>query len=418
METRTGQSTPGITAPVPAPLPPPSTRRPRVREVSSRFMSPVASSSSSGYLHLPTSNSPRHNQRSISTQKPRRPLKLTEGDENRPPETAARGLDSPFPLDGGKNQQRNRSKPSREENGHRHDTPPTLTLPSSAAARLLRLSVSTDGEEEDSDREKLNDDDTPSFRASLLVKNGVGLSLPPVAPNLKSQGDTKRRKRVLGQQADAHSLKLLRNRYLQWRFANANADVRKQAHKAEAERMFCSLGLKMSELSHCVRKKRIELQGLMRVKAVKEIVEPQMPLLEQWTTLEEEYSTSLSETSGALLNASLRLPLDADIKVETKELGEVLAVASKSMEGIVQSIGQFLPKTQEIESLLSELARVSSREKVAAEDCGVALLKTHSSHVEDCYLRSQLIQQHHKQCEADETDAVEANKNKGNAFRR
>ncbi|XP_048611229.1 protein ENDOSPERM DEFECTIVE 1-like isoform X1 [Brassica napus] len=307
MEGRTGQSTPAITAPVPAPVPPPSTRRPRVREVSSRFMSPVASSSSSGDLHLPTSNSPRHNQRSISTQ--------------------------------------------------------------------------------------------------------------------KSQGDTKRRKRVLGQQADAHSLKLLRNHYLQWRFANANADVRKQAHKAEAERMFYSLGLKMSELSHCVRKKRIELQGLMRVKAIKEIVEPQMPLLEQWTTLEEEYSTSLSETSGALLNASLRLPLDADIKVyivrinivpfcvsfalitfdsqyqvETKELEEVLAVASKSMEGIVQNIGQFLPKTQEIESLLSELARVSSREKVAAEDCGVALLKTHSSHVEDCYLRSQLIQQHHKQC--------------------
>ncbi|WZY91042.1 hypothetical protein YC2023_047777 [Brassica napus] len=372
METRTGQSTPAITAPVPVPVPPPSTRRPRVREVSSRFMSPVASSSG-------------HHQRSVSTQKPRRQLKLPEGDENRPPETAARGLDSPFPLDGGKNnQRRNRSKPLREENGHTLTLPPPPSrsrsnqqrlLTSSAAARLLRLSVSMDGEEE----EKLNDDDTSSFRASLLVKNGVGLSLPPVAPNLKSQGDIKRQKRVLGQQADAHSLKLLHNRYLQWRFANANADVIKQAHKAEAERMFYSLGLKMSELSHCVHKKRIELQGLVRVKAIKKIVEPQ-------------------ETSEALLNASLRLPLDVDIKVETKELGEVLAVASKSMEGIVQSIEQFLPKTQEIESLLSELARVSSREKVSVEDCGVALLKTHSSHVEDCYLRSQLIQQHHKQC--------------------
>ena len=228
METRTGQSTPAITAPVPVPVPPPSTRRPRVREVSSRFMSPVASSSG-------------HHQRSVSTQKPRRQLKLPEGDENRPPETAARGLDSPFPLDGGKNnQRRNRSKPLREENGHTLTLPPPPSrsrsnqqrlLTSSAAARLLRLSVSTDGEEE----EKLNDDDTSSFRASLLVKNGVGLSLPPVAPNLKSQGDIKRQKRVLGQQADAHSLKLLHNRYLQWRFANANADVIKQAHKAEAE---------------------------------------------------------------------------------------------------------------------------------------------------------------------------------------
>ncbi|KAF8087843.1 hypothetical protein N665_0565s0029 [Sinapis alba] len=415
MDSRTGRS---IQAPVSVPAPPPSTRRPRVREVSSRFMSPVASSSS-GDLHLSNSNSPRHHhqsQRSVSTQNSRRQLKLSEGDENRPPETT-RGLHSPFPHDGGKNQQ-----PLRENGHRRHDTP-ALTLPppsrsrlnqqrlltSSAAARLLRLSVSTDGEEDyGSDllpklsplRRSLSSscDDPSSFRASLLsLKDGVGLSLPPVAPNSKLQGDTKRQKKVLGQQADARSLKLLHNRYLQWRFANANADVKTQAQKVEAERMFCSLGLKMSELSDSVHKKRIELQGLMRVKALKEIVEPQMPLLEQWTTLEEDYSTSLSETSEALLNASLRLPLDVDIKVETKELAEVLAVASKSMEGIVQNIGQFLPKTQEIESLLSELARVSSREKVAVEDCGVALLKTHSSHFEDCYLRSQFIQ-HHKQC--------------------
>ncbi|KAG2309615.1 hypothetical protein Bca52824_029363 [Brassica carinata] len=383
-------STPAVTAPVPVPLPPPSSRRPRVREVSSRFMSPVTSSSVGG-LHLPTSNSPRHHQKS------RRQLKLADGgDENRPPETtAARGIDSPFPLDGGKNQRRNRSEPLRE-NGHRLDAAPAPTLP----PPLLRLSVSTDGEEDllpklSPLRRCLSSscDDPSSFRSSL--KNGVGLSLPPVAP--KIQADAKRQKKILGQQADAHSLKLLHNRFLQWRFANANADVKTQAQKAEAERMFCSLGLKMSELSDSVHKKRTELQGLMRVKALEEIVEPQMPLLEQWTAFEKDYSTSLSETSVALLNASLRLPLDVDIKVETKELGEVLAVASKSMEGIVQSIGQFLPKTQEIESLLSELARVSSREKVAVEDCGVSLLKTHSSHVEDCYLRSQLIHQH-KQC--------------------
>uniref|UniRef100_A0A1J3HF47 Protein ENDOSPERM DEFECTIVE 1 n=1 Tax=Noccaea caerulescens TaxID=107243 RepID=A0A1J3HF47_NOCCA len=67
------------------------------------------------------------------------------------------------------------------------------------------------------------------------------------------------------------------------------------------------------------------------------------------------------------------------------------------MEGIVQNIGHFLPKTQEMETLMSELARVSSSEKASVEDCGIALLKTHSSHIEECYLTSQLIQ-HHKKC--------------------
>lgn len=41
----------------------------------------------------------------------------------------------------------------------------------------------------------------------------------------------------------------------------------------------------------------------------------QIPCLEQWTVIEEDYSSSLSDTSEALVNASLRLPLDVDIKV-------------------------------------------------------------------------------------------------------
>ncbi|KAL1191397.1 Protein ENDOSPERM DEFECTIVE 1 [Cardamine amara subsp. amara] len=461
MEARIGRamlehpSTPAITAP--ATVPPPSTRRPRVREVSSRFMSPVSSSSSSasaGDLHLLTSNSPRHhhqnqNQRSTSAQRMRRQLKMLDGDENRPTETA-RSLDSPFPLqqvDGGKNtKQQNRSKPLKE-NGHRLDTPTAMLPPpsrsrlnqqrlltNSAATRLLRssLSSSTDGEEENNNNREisksngsdllptirnhpkifntptasplsrsLSSDDASLFRdvrASLSIKNGVGLSLPPVAPNSKIQADTKKQKKVLAQQADAHSLKLLQNRYLQWRFANANAEVKAQSQKAQAERMFYSLGLKMSELSESVQRKRIELQKLRRIKAVTEIVESQTPSLEQWAGLEEEFSTSLSETTQALLNASLRLPLDSKIKVETKELAEALTVASKSMEGIVQNIGHFVPKTQEMESLMSELARVSSREKASLEDCGVSLLKTHSSQIEECYLRSQLMQ-HQKKCD-------------------
>jgi len=40
--------------------------------------------------------------------------------------------------------------------------------------------------------------------------------------------------------------------------------------------MFYSLGLKMSELSDSVQRKRIELQHLQRVKAVTEIVESQV----------------------------------------------------------------------------------------------------------------------------------------------
>lgn len=100
----------------------------------------------------------------------------------------------------------------------------------------------------------------------------------------------------------------------------------------------------------------------------------QTPCLEQWSAIEEEYSASLSQTIQALSNASLRLPLDADImvfyshlvfsplpnrtnllhiptiyhkvcnvqnQVENKELAEALVVASKVLDSITQNVGNY-----------------------------------------------------------------------------
>ncbi|XP_010559059.1 PREDICTED: protein ENDOSPERM DEFECTIVE 1 [Tarenaya hassleriana] len=444
-------STPAIPAAPPAP--PPSTRRPRVREVSSRFMSPVSSSSSSsaGDLHLLTSNSPKHhhNQRSISAQRPRRQLKMGDGDENRPSETA-RSLDSPFPV---LHSHQHGVKPLKE-NSQRLDTPtPTVVPPSrsrlsqqrlataSAATRLLQssgISLST-SKEKDGDRENSKASSDPSDllptkscrnhtkflsnssasplyrsltsplsscddsslfrdikggeRTSLSLKNSVGLSLPPVPPNSKLQAESKKPRKVSGQVEEVHSLKLLHNRYMQWMFVNAKADIKMQAQKTQAESMLYSFGLRNAELYDSVQKKRIELQRLLKVKALLAIVESQTPCLEEWSALAEEYSSSLSEVTEALLNASLRLPLSGNVNIGTEELVEALAVATTLMEGITQNVCGLMPKAEEMKTLMSELARVTTAERASMEECGAALHKTHASQMEECSLRSELIQQ-------------------------
>ncbi|KAL1196598.1 QWRF motif-containing protein 6 [Cardamine amara subsp. amara] len=452
METKTGGSkqnqplTPAISAAKPAP--PPSTRRPRVREVSSRFMSPVSSSSSSsssaGDLHFLTSNSPKHHhlqqhhqiQRSVSAQRHRRRLKLVDGDENRSSETAARSLESPFTLlQNEKISKQTQLKPLKE-NSHRLDTPTPIVPPpsrsrlsqhrlltASAATRLVQLSgISAFNEKEGIiklGQEKSNGSDqfptlscrthhnsipfslNRSVSSPLSSYNGrasisfsrIGMSLPPVAPNSKIPADSKKQRKVSDQLEDVHSFKILHNRYLQWRFANANAQVKTQAQKAETETMIYSFGLKISELHDSVQRKRTELQRLSRIKALLVITESQILRLEQWAAIEEEYSTSLLHTIQALSNVSLRLPLDADIMVESKQLGETLVIASKVMDSITQNVGNYMSKAKEMESLVSELARVSSRGRSLTEDCGLALLKTQALHIEECSLKSQLIQQ-------------------------
>ncbi|XP_010413611.1 PREDICTED: QWRF motif-containing protein 6 [Camelina sativa] len=423
-----------------------STRRPRVREVSSRFMSPVTSSSSSaGDLHFFTSSSPKHHQlhqRSVSAQRHRRQLKLSDGDENRSSETAARSLDSPFTLSlAGKAPKQSQLKPLKE-NSHRLDTPtlPILPPPSrsrlsqhrfltaSAATRLLQssgISNEKEGVINGQDKSKSNGSDQfPTlscrtihprvFNSSVTSSlnrtvsspfssctgresssfSRIGLpALPPVASNSKAPTDSKKQRKASEQLEDVHSLKLVHNRYLQWRFANANAQMKTHAQKAQAESMLNSFGSKISEFHDSVQRKRIELQRLLRIKALLAITESQTPCLEQWAAIEQEYSTSLSQTIQAFSNASLQLPLDGDIMVDPKQLGDSLVAASKTIDGITQNVGIYMPKAKEMESLVSELTRVTSREKSLAQDCGVALLKTQASHIEECSLRSQLIQQ-------------------------
>ncbi|PKI70124.1 hypothetical protein CRG98_009456 [Punica granatum] len=369
-----------------APLPPPPTqRRPRVREVRSRFMSPVVSSSSSGDLHLPTTKSPvpkhgtdtqpRQNQqhgRSTSAQR-RRQLELeplSRADENRPETT--RSLDTPLagpakPTTGTSVHKRQPLPRSVKENGDPEAIP-------RISSRNLRP-------------------DTPTLPTPINVGK---VPLPPVPPCAKPGADAKKGRKVSSHQEDVHTLRLLHNHYLQWRFANAKAEVSMQAQRREAERMLYSLSLKIADMYDSVKRKRTELATLRRIKNVSSILESQTPYLEEWSALEDDYLASVSEATQALLNASYQLPVGANVRADVREVKEALASAVKIMEAITIHVQSFTAKAEELEVFISELARVAGGERILVEGCGDLLHRTYFSQVEECSLRGQIIQQQQK----------------------
>lgn len=75
------------------------------------------------------------------------------------------------------------------------------------------------------------------FKSSVSLAKMGGLCLPPVPPcvTAKPGTETRKAKKVSSQQEDIHSLKLLHNRYLQWRYANARAEASLQAQQEEAQ---------------------------------------------------------------------------------------------------------------------------------------------------------------------------------------
>lgn len=221
-----------------------------------------------------------------------------------------------------------------------------------------------------------------------------GFCLPPVAPCPKPGTDTKKGKKGSSHQEEVHSLRLLYNRHLQWRYANAKAESSMEAQQRESEKALYSLALKISEFRDSVNLKRLEVQLLQRAKTLLTLLEPQIPYLDEWSTLEEEYSVSLTEATEALLNASVQLPVGGNVKADAREVGEAINSAMKLMESIVFHVQRFMSKVEETDMSISELARIVGGERALIGECGSSLARAYKSQVEECSLRSQLMQIH------------------------
>ena len=273
------------------PNPPP--RRPRVREVSSRFMSPIASPSSS------LSPLPSNKQRSSSLQRQRRSQEL---DADCSPQRKQQQQQQQQHHQRAVVKLSKENEPRSHTHSHRPDTPtlnPINTSSysklllmhqrstsniniSSAAAKLLKstgISISTDSS---SDHHNINNDvrsslpdllgdtDTrflaernlnrlnnnnnpcasPCSRSLNLQRSTSSCDpslfhslksakLPPVGPCSKIPIDASRKtKKVSSHQEDVQSLKLLHNHYLQWRFVNAKAQASTQAQTSETEVLY------------------------------------------------------------------------------------------------------------------------------------------------------------------------------------
>ncbi|KAK9157192.1 hypothetical protein Scep_003766 [Stephania cephalantha] len=111
---------------------------------------------------------------------------------------------------------------------------------------------------------------------------------------MKTQAEARKRKKATSTIEHVHALRLLQNHYLQWRYANA---------KIEAT---------MNVQSHIF----------------------EMPYLDEWSTFECEYSSSLSGAIKALQDASVQLPImNLLVSIRNKsgfpiEIGEKLGSAS------------------------------------------------------------------------------------------
>ncbi|KAL6001808.1 hypothetical protein ACLOJK_041786 [Asimina triloba] len=185
---------------------------------------------------------------------------------------------------------------------------------------------------------------------------------------------------------EVHQLRLLHNRYLQWRFVNARADVALSIQEMTSENILYNVWSTTSELRDSVTMKQINLQQMKQEMKLNSILKEQdnaaqnnlghMNYLENWASAEREHSSSLAGAIQALEASTVRLPVTIGARADVRTLKEAISSAVDIMQAMGSSICSLLPRVEETNHLVSQLACAAAQERAMLDECGVLLAST------------------------------------------
>ncbi|KAE8725750.1 hypothetical protein F3Y22_tig00008146pilonHSYRG00132 [Hibiscus syriacus] len=225
------------------------------------------------------------------------------------------------------------------------------------------------------------------------VRNGLVGSLVNTPSILSFAGDVIKTGKIgENKVSNAHFLRLLHNRLLQWRFVNAKVDVVLSSQRSNAEKSLYNAWTTTSKLLESVRAKRTELQLLRQNLKLISILKGQMILLDKWALLDHEYCSSLSGATEALKASTLRLPVVCGSRADVLKLKDAICSAINVMQAMASSICSLLPRVAELNSLVAELGNISANEFVLLNRCKELLSETAAMQVTECSMRTHISQ--------------------------
>lgn len=229
---------------------------------------------------------------------------------------------------------------------------------------------------------------------------GMGMASPsrvrnPVTstPSVLSFGADVRRIKVGDNRlGDAHFLRLLHNRHLQWRFVNARAEASLSNQKTNAERSLYNAWRKISDLRGAVSFKKKELQWLRQKLKLVSILKGQMLYLEEWALMDKDHCSSLSGAAESLKASIIRLPVVGGARADIQDMKDAICSAADVMQAMASSICSLLSKVEEANSLVVEVADMTSKEHSLLSECKEILSTLAAMQVKDCSLRAHTLQ--------------------------
>ncbi|EOX99326.1 Family of Uncharacterized protein function, putative [Theobroma cacao] len=172
-----------------------------------------------------------------------------------------------------------------------------------------------------------------------------------------------------GDVESVHQLRLIHNRLMQWRYANARADAVNKNTSNQVENYLLSGWNSLVKVQHSVLQKKLKLQKEKLEIKMDFILQSQMKALESWADVERQHLASISMTKECLHSVVSKVPLIEGAKVDAQSASMALRHASDLTVSIKSMLSAFSPATEKTVSLLSELAEVVAQEKLLIEEC-------------------------------------------------
>ncbi|XP_022875029.1 QWRF motif-containing protein 2-like [Olea europaea var. sylvestris] len=232
----------------------------------------------------------------------------------------------------------------------------------------------------------------------LRIRNGAGNVLTDdnsssMLSMMSFVTDMRRGKLGESRIVDAHDLRLLYNRRLQWRFVNARAEKSLLVQNEMAERSLYNAWISTTKMRRSVKFKRIELQLLRHNLMLYSILKGQEPYLEKWDLIDVDHSNAICGAKEALEASIIRLPVVAGARANLQNVEEAISSAVDVMQTMASSICSLLTKVEQMNFLVCELANLSARENSLLDECkdwlSTRFLPLQVMH---CSLRIQLLQ--------------------------
>ncbi|MFS7935514.1 putative QWRF family protein [Helianthus anomalus] len=204
--------------------------------------------------------------------------------------------------------------------------------------------------------------------------------------------DMKKGKKVATRIEDAHHLRLLYNRQVQWQFVNAGAEAVLNSQKVTAEKSLISAQRTISRLQDSIAAKRINICQLKLQLKLYLALNQHIAYLNQWCSIEREHDFALRGAIQDLQASTLRLPVTGFATANIQSVKSAVYSAIQVMQTMGSSIQSTLSRLERTNWLVYELYTVAAQERSLLDQYGALMASASSLQVEENSLRTHVVQ--------------------------